>query len=53
MTATTEEIIEIVKKRAKSAATVTETSHLYEDLWISTSTAATAPTPAMERKVKL
>lgn len=37
MTATTEEIIEIVKKRAKSAATVTETSHLYEDLWISTS----------------
>ena len=37
MTATTEEIIEIVKKRAKPAATVTETSHLYEDLWISTS----------------
>lgn len=37
MKATTEEIIEIVKKRAKSAATVTESSSLYEDLWISTS----------------
>ena len=37
MKASTEEIIEIVKKRAKNSSTITETSHLYEDLWISTS----------------
>lgn len=37
MTATTDEIIEIVRKWARPGATITETSHLYEDLWISTS----------------
>ena len=33
---TTEEIIEIISKHARPGATITETSHLYEDLWVST-----------------
>lgn len=37
MKATTEEIIEIVSKWARAGATITETSHLHEDLWMSTS----------------